>query len=181
MKNPREGLPEHLFKYISSVTPMLNVDLLVFNPDQGVLLSWRKDKFYGPGWHIPGGIIRFKENFIDRLNYVAKNEIKINGELEYRMVSIHQIMNPSRDVRGHFISLLFVSEINSKIAENIKTNTKNYKSGDLSWHKFSPKNIIPQHIRYSQYINKVISNDLTRDIDIGNVLDNYNEEDEKQY
>ena len=184
MKNPREGLPYHLFKYISSITPLLNVDLLLFNPDLGVLLSWRDDKFYGPGWHVPGGIIRFKENFLDRLDCVAKNEIKINEKLKYRLIAINQIMNPSRDIRGHFISFLFLSEINKNDfhdKDEIKLETRSYNNGDLSWHKNVPSNIIPQHKRYSEYINQVISKNVSKDINIGNILDKYYENDEKQY
>ena len=66
MKKAQDGLPSHLFEYVSSITPIINVDLLVHNPSEGIILSWRSDKFYGPGWHVPGGIIRFKENFLEK-------------------------------------------------------------------------------------------------------------------
>ena len=53
------------------LTPLVNVDLLI--KDSGrTLLTWRDDEFYGPGWHIPGGILGFKERALDRLAKVAE-------------------------------------------------------------------------------------------------------------
>lgn len=54
---PEKGLPEPVFEFVSSVTPMVNVDLLVRDENNRILLSWREDKFSGNVWHIPGGII----------------------------------------------------------------------------------------------------------------------------
>ena len=56
------GLPDDIFYLVSRLTPMINVDLLIVNEQNEKLLTWREDQFYGPGWHIPGGIIRFKED-----------------------------------------------------------------------------------------------------------------------
>ena len=53
------GLPENLFLLISSLVPIPNVDLLITNEKNQILLSWRDDEFYGKGWHIPSGCIRF--------------------------------------------------------------------------------------------------------------------------
>ena len=60
-KNPTKGLSEETFLLISQLTPMVNVELLIQDKNKGTLLTWRHDKFYGPAWHLPGGIIRFKE------------------------------------------------------------------------------------------------------------------------
>ena len=57
-EDPRDGLPEELFLFISELTPMINVDLLITNHQRETLLTWREDEFYGPGWHVPGGFIR---------------------------------------------------------------------------------------------------------------------------
>ena len=59
---PSKGLPDDLFYYVSSITPMINVDLLIKNKKGHTLLAWRDDQYAGKGWHIPGGIIRFKES-----------------------------------------------------------------------------------------------------------------------
>jgi colanic acid biosynthesis protein WcaH len=31
------------------------------------LLTWRDDESFGAGWHVPGGIIRYKETAADRI------------------------------------------------------------------------------------------------------------------
>ncbi len=64
--NPSSGLPEELFLFISRITPMVNVDLLIKDENGRALLSWRDDQFAGTGWHVPGGIVRFKENMEDK-------------------------------------------------------------------------------------------------------------------
>ena len=50
------GLPEELFLYVSSITPLVNVDLLIKDDRGRALLTWRDDSYYGPDWHVPGGI-----------------------------------------------------------------------------------------------------------------------------
>ena len=171
MKKAQDGLPSHLFEYVSSITPIINVDLLVHNPSKGIILSWRSDKFYGPGWHVPGGIIRFKENFLDRLRYVARNEINSSEDLKFNFISINQIMNPDRDIRGHFISLLFSAETYQSSIEN--KLAKEGDNGFLKWHKYSPKNLIKQHKRYESHMKQIFSNTCNKKIDIGNIMDCY--------
>ena len=58
--NPSKGLPEEVFLFVSRITPLINVDLLIKNEQNHTLLTWRNDSYY-LGWHIPGGIIRYKE------------------------------------------------------------------------------------------------------------------------
>lgn len=39
---PEQGLPEELFPFVSQITPLVNVDLLIRDPQCGVLLTWRE-------------------------------------------------------------------------------------------------------------------------------------------
>ena len=73
VNNAKDGLPTDVFYFVSQLTPLINVDLLVKNKSGQVLLTWRDDRFYGPAWHIPGGIIRFKEKIEDRIEKVDPN------------------------------------------------------------------------------------------------------------
>src|SRR3954451_13793393 len=63
---PVDGLPEEFFLFLSRYTPIVNVDLLIqeaIGEDRRrTLLTWRDDETYGAGWHVPGGIIRYKES-----------------------------------------------------------------------------------------------------------------------
>ena len=156
MKNSAEqGLPEHLFEYVSSITPLINIDLLVVNKRLGACLTWRKDKFYGPGWHIPGGIIRFKESVSKRIQYVAFNELGIKNQLDPVLISINQIKNSNRDIRGHFISLLFSATIEDlDLGINNKLSIEN---GSRRWHLTAPNDMISQQKIYIPIINNVLS------------------------
>lgn len=177
MDNAHDGLPNHLFKYVSSITPIINVDLIIHNPNKGIILSWRADNFYGPGWHVPGGIIRFKENIVDRLRNVARQEINLKNDLEFSFIAINQIMNPNRDIRGHFISLLFASKLENPYIEN--GGFKENENGHFRWHKELPKNLIKQHKRYEKYIDKLISTGNDKFYDFGNIMEEYSPDNEK--
>ena len=68
---PEEGLGEDLFLLVSSLVPIVNVDLLVYNDKGQFLLTWRDDPHCGCGWHIPGGCVRFKETCEERIRKVS--------------------------------------------------------------------------------------------------------------
>ena len=63
--DPNGGLPEELFLFVSRLVPMVNVDLFISDDQGRVLLTWRDDEIFGAGWHIPGGMIRYKETAQD--------------------------------------------------------------------------------------------------------------------
>ncbi len=46
---PTEGLPEDLFFFISSLVPIVNIDLFVTNRNREVLFSWGLDLHHGKG------------------------------------------------------------------------------------------------------------------------------------
>ena len=62
--HPEQGLGEELFLTVSSLVPIVNVDLLVYNDKGQFLLTKRDDPYCGRGWHVPGGCIRFKVRWL---------------------------------------------------------------------------------------------------------------------
>lgn len=159
--DPREGLPGHLFRYVSSLVPMVNVDLLLTCERRGMLLAWRHDEFYGPGWHLPGGIIRFKESALDRLRRVGETELGCTRFAEPRLVSAFQIMNPHRDVRGHFLSFLFAAEA-LEVPDHpaVEAASAAWRHGDAAWHRNVPEALIPQHHRYRAILEAALAGGL---------------------
>lgn len=156
--NAREGLPGHLFRYVSSVTPLVNVDLLVSHADKGVLLTWREDDLYGPGWHIPGGIIRFKESALERVEKVAGHELDCSSLSDVTLISVFQIMHPTRDVRGHFISFLYRARaLHMREHPAAHAGSGPRRNGDAAWHTVLPRDMIPQHERYGPIIEAALS------------------------
>jgi len=149
--DPSLGLPEELFFYISKTTPLVNVDLLIKDEDGRTLLSWRNDRYGGIGWHVPGGIVRFKEALETRIKKVAETEIGFKVKFDPVPMAINQIIHPERNVRAHFISILyncfvpkdFVPQNNALSAED---------NGYLMWHNSCPDNLLKCHGIYRKYI-----------------------------
>ena len=117
--DPTSGLPEEVFLLISRISPMINVDLLIKNTENEVLLTWRhKGQVYPEGWHVPGGIIRYKEKILDRVHKVAKIELGCKITSENKPIVINEIMLNQKN-RGHFISLLFTCSCTLKASFSI--------------------------------------------------------------
>lgn len=114
---PEKGLGEELFLFVSSLTPIVNVDLLVYNKQGQFLLTRRNDPHCGVGWHVPGGCVRFKETFEDRVRKVAEKELGItNLKFEQEPIKVFEIFSNKKreiinqDERAHFITLVFRCE-----------------------------------------------------------------------
>ena len=54
---------------------MINIDLLIKIKKNKPYSFGEKGERYDEGWHIPGGIIRFKETIDKRIILTAKNEL----------------------------------------------------------------------------------------------------------
>ena len=150
INNPEEGLPEEVFLFATEITPMLNVDLLIRDEEGRILLSWRDDRFYGKGWHVPGGILRLKESFEDRIQKTALNEIGCNVICSAKPIEIVPIIIKEIKTRGHFVT--FVYECRLPKGVEIKNGTRQEtEAGYLAWHKKCPDNILQVHTFYRKY------------------------------
>lgn len=151
--NPSGGLPEELFLYISRTTPIINVDLLIKDENGRTLLSWRNEKYTGKGWHVPGGIVRFKEELETRIKKVAETEIGTDVSFDPSPITINQIINPEQDIRGHFISLLYKCFLNGTFVPKNSGRSKN-DNGYIAWHDSCPHQLLKWHEIYRQFIDK---------------------------
>lgn len=146
-----EDLPEKLFLFVSSVTPLVNVDLLIKDAERRTLLVWREDGHYEPGWHIPGGIIRFKESFADRVHAVARTELAASVIADDEPLTLNQVIDPTRSVRGHFVSLLFKCALTSPPDGAKKFTAGSPSSGQWSWFYTPPENLLAVHDMYRPF------------------------------
>ena len=67
VENPEKGLPDDVFDFVTRITPMVNVDLLVFGPSNKFLLTRRETDQFMSGWYVTGSIVRYKEDVQKRL------------------------------------------------------------------------------------------------------------------
>ena len=149
--DPKVGLPDEVFYFISRITPLINVDLLIKDERGRTLLAWRDDQHAGKGWHIPGGIIRFKETFETRIKEVAKSEIGTEVKFDPNPIAINEIINEKRNTRGHFISILYKCSLPSTFIPENK-GLKEIDPGFLKWHENCPDNLLEFHEIYRKYL-----------------------------
>jgi colanic acid biosynthesis protein WcaH len=144
---PGKDLPEELFLFVSSITPLVNVDLLIKDKDNRTLLTWRDDEFYGKGWHVPGGIIRFKELAQERVAKVAEQELGCSVKPDGAPMLVTESFSPHLE-RGHFISLLFRCELLTDPAPSLKS-AELPNRGQWRWHSGVPRDLLPAHEFYA--------------------------------
>lgn len=152
---PTEGLPKEVFYFISRVTPLVNVDILIKDDKGRTLLAWRDDKYCGTGWHVIGGIVRYKETLEDRLTKTALAEVGPNLKLDLKPLTITQIFVPKRRNRSHFISFLY----GATVTDGFILDNKGRKPGEvgfLKWHKKCPKNLLACQEMYRRYIDETL-------------------------
>lgn len=149
----RRGLPEPVFDFLCRVTPIVNVDLLIRDQCGQTLLTWREDDLY-LGWHVPGGVVRFKERMADRVAAVARTELGATVDLvRPEPLAIHEVIQPVRIARGHFISFLFECALTSPLDAGLAYGgTGTPGNGQWAWHGTYPPAMIGSHEMYRRFI-----------------------------
>lgn len=151
--NPTKGLPNEVFLFASRITPMVNVDLLIKDEKNRILLAWRDDGLCGKGWHIPGGIIRFKQSFEESIEMTSIREIGTIVKYNPIPINIQTFIKEKEVNRGHFISLLFECSLSSEYVlpnENICETEPGY----LKWHNVCPKDFLKVQGVYKKFFEQ---------------------------
>jgi colanic acid biosynthesis protein WcaH len=149
--DPSSGLPEDAFLFVSRLTPLVNVDLLIQDETGRTLLSWRDDR-HGRAWHVPGGIVRVKETLETRIRKTAEAEIGAPVVFDSVPLAANEFIS-SRESRGHFISLLYACFLPGRFVPK-NEGVREGEAGFLRWHAPCPSNLIPSHERYRHYIER---------------------------
>ena len=146
-----------LYHFCSALMPSVNVDVILRDEEDRFLLSWRDDEFYGPGWHVPGGVLRHKETLASRVVHVLNRELSIEsvGLADHlsNPAQLREIFHPERCVRGHFLSILFDLKL-SQVNPDLKQQQV-ISNGRIEFFRVPPKNLIKEHARlYGDYFAK---------------------------
>jgi len=148
--DPQRGLPHEVFLFVSRITPLVNVDLLIQDGSGNTLLTWRNDEFYGPGWHLPGGIIRYKETAADRIRACARDELGAEVDFEPAPLLLSETIR-DEDTRGHFISLLFRCRLTSPPDAALRATQDRPSSGQWRWHEQCPRDLLEEQRTYARF------------------------------
>lgn len=149
--DPTKGLPEELFLFGTTLMPVSNVDLFITNVKGQVLLSWRNDIYYGKGWHIPGGCIRLRETWLERIQKTALNEIRTEVEVKLDPIVVRESMTmqprpwlKNQLERTHNTSILF----DCKVLENFTIDNGKLQPGNegfIKWFDSVPADLLQCH------------------------------------
>lgn len=145
----QQGLPDDVFSFVASITPLINVDLLV-ERDGKILFAWRDDG-KNLGWHIPGGIIRYKESIHDRIIKTAISEIGVEVTHDNNPLKISEIFMPYQR-RGHSISLLYKCNIPDEY-EIDNGALKPRHEGFLKWLDHCPEELVEGQMCYKSFLD----------------------------
>ena len=86
--------------------PVLTVDVLIRRNDGYVLIK-RKNEPYRDRWAIPGGLAEYGE----KVEQAAMREAKEETGLEVKLIRLVGVYSdPTRDPRGHYISIAYLAE-----------------------------------------------------------------------
>jgi ADP-ribose pyrophosphatase YjhB (NUDIX family) len=98
---PRRPLPKAEFDAIFSRVPRLTVEVVIADPERGVLLALRDIEPCIGNWHLPGGTVRFGEPVRDAVRRVALGELglvvevgELLGYIEYPSHYNHGLDSP---------------------------------------------------------------------------------------
>lgn len=152
--DPRPGLPEEVFRFVSRITPLANVDLLIEDPRRGTLLTWREDEFFGAGWHVPGGVIRYKETAAQRLRACAREELGADVSFDGTPLTIAEGIG-EQDTRGHHIALLFRCRLQTEPDPSRRATAAPPQAGQWQWHARCPENLLAAQRPYATYFLEV--------------------------
>ncbi|KAA2213607.1 NUDIX hydrolase [Teichococcus oryzae] len=141
-------LPAPLFRFITEVTSTPNVDLLVQDEEKGILLAWRDDAF-GIGWHVPGSIIRHREEVVHRIAACAREEFGCEVEIARRPVALIEIF----DDRGHALSLCYQATLRGSPGKRVIGVGDPPEAGDLGWFATLPTKLYPSHFIYRDVLD----------------------------
>ncbi|WP_049945437.1 NUDIX domain-containing protein [Butyrivibrio sp. AC2005] len=161
--DPRKGLPESLFLLTASLTPIPNVDLFVTDSNKRFLLSWRDDKYYGCGWHIPGGCIRMLETFEERVQKTAIEELGTsvicdnNPVLTVESLTVKDRFAENTNLqRTHNICMLFECKLPEGYSiDGFNAGKTEKDQGYLRWFDYLPEDFLDVQVPlYKEFIER---------------------------
>lgn len=143
------GLGTELFHFASTLSPVVNVDLIITDARGRILLSWRDDLYDKSGWHIPGSGIRFRETLEESIQRCALSELGARVTHSAEPVKVYEFhWNTRREgltdqrERAHFITLVFACQLPADFdiyAQSHKEGVPGY----LKWFDTLPNDLVP--------------------------------------
>lgn len=161
LSGPGAELPPVLFRFVTEIVATSNIDLLVQDEEKRVLLAWRDDAF-GTGWHVPGSIIRHREEIGHRIRACAEEEFGCDLAVAERPVALIQIF----DDRGHSVSLCYTAALRGSPGRRVVGEGDRQQLGSLRWFDEVPGALYPSHLVYRSVIEALRQGRLGAGIEV---------------
>ncbi len=157
-----KGLGTELFLYLSTLVPIVNVDLLVTDHTERILLAWRDDPHSGTGWHVPGRCIRFRETIDEAIRRCAQEELGTDVEHTVDPIAVYEFLrNDVRDKvkdqreRAHLITLTYGCFLQQDFSDAPLNRIPAGNPGCLRWFDTLPGDLLPLQECYRRDWNKL--------------------------
>lgn len=131
-----ERLTDQEYEYIYSKSNRLTVDL-VDDTDNGILLTKRAISPWEGAWHLPGGMIGFREPVLSAAERIALKELNVGIQAVRLLGYIEFIDPPEYDIPYSTVSLAYLVRTCGAIALNEEAT-------DWGYFDKMPHPIIPQ-------------------------------------
>lgn len=104
-------LDHEKYKEIFSLVPRLTIDAIIWDKDNGIVLTKRAIDPWIGYWHIPGGTVSKGERLEEAVKRIVKQEINVDVEIE-NFLGFNEYMNEIHpDWTGHSVCLEFLVKI----------------------------------------------------------------------
>ncbi len=131
-------IPQDLYDVIFNRIPRATVDLVIRDKEKGILLTRRNIEPYKNLWHLPGGMVRFKETLSDAVERIAKKELHVEVKA-IRNLGTCETMNDDlgEDKPRHSIGTVLELEIVSGTPQTTQ------ETSEIGYFKKLPADIHP--------------------------------------
>ena len=147
------GLPFEVFLMVTRLVPLFSVDLLIQDERGRTLLTWRDDEYFGAGWHVPGGAVRYKETIAERIATCAREELSAEVTFDPTPLAVEEEIDPHQRTRGHNIALLYRCRLLSGPDPALAADPSHPQRDQWAWHDRCPQQMLPVHQRYARFLS----------------------------
>jgi len=111
MKNAKKYLTDKEYQFIFERVPRLCLDFIIVK-DHTLLLSKRTINPYAGYWHLPGGMVRYRESLAEAATRILVNELGL-APVSKRLVGYIEFPDEinQNNLRIHSVSMAFLTNL----------------------------------------------------------------------
>ena len=135
-------LTDEEYKFIFSRVPRLCLDFIIIK-DNKIILSKRDIEPYKGFWHLPGGMVRYKESFDDAAERILQDELGVsstNKEL-IGFIEFPEEVNEN-GLHVHSVSIVFKTKLDEGKIRGSK------QAGEVDFFESLPEGVIPAQNKF---------------------------------